>query len=100
MTGSDEAAQIREDTAPEAQALHQVSSQEVLSGEREDCQRGEGAGGKTSGQAGHLQLKIHELYLTKSRGQRRCPPTTHVALQDTKNNSGRIPSTICVLLVT
>jgi hypothetical protein len=48
MTGSDEAAQIREDEAPEAQALHQAASQEVLSGEREDSQRGEGAGGRTS----------------------------------------------------
>lgn len=48
MTGSDKAAQIKEDMTPEVQALHQASSQEVLSGEREDGQRGEGAGGETS----------------------------------------------------
>lgn len=48
MTGSDGAAQIREDMAPDVQALHQASSQEVLSGKREEDQKGEDAGGKSS----------------------------------------------------
>lgn len=48
MTGSDEAAQIRQDMAPDVQALHQASSQVVLSGKWEEDQREEGAGGKSS----------------------------------------------------
>lgn len=99
MTGSDEAAQIREDTAPEAQALHQAAAQEVLSGEQEVGQRGEGAGGKTSTPSYVPPTQGSWTLPNKVKGTEKMP-SLPLHFQDTKNNSERSPSVICVLLVT
>lgn len=100
MTGSDEAAQIREDAAPEVQALHQAAPQDVLSGEREDSQRGQGAGGRTSTPGWVPPTPGSWTLPNRVKGTGKTP--SHVALSASPPSRTRerfLGSSICVLLV-